>query len=112
MYTAELVLLPFKSNFFDITLCIGVLEYADLAYTVRALHELNRVLQKSGRLVLDVPNMKHPDVNTMFKLEDYLGRPNISKTRADMEKLLAPLFSIARVDDSRVMLKYFVKAKK
>ena len=46
------------------------------------------------------------------KLEEYLGRPNIPKSRAEFESLLAPLFTTIKVDDSCVMLKYFVTAKK
>ncbi len=73
--------------------------------------ELNRVLKASARLVIDIPNVEHPHVETMFKIEEYLGRPNIPKPRVDFEAVLTPLFDIVRADDSRVMLKYFLEAK-
>ena len=109
---AELATLPFDDDFFDIASVIGVLEYANLNYCKSALRELNRVLKNDSRMVVDIPNMKHSHVQTMFKLEEYLGRPNIAKSRTEFEAILAPLFMTVRVDNSRVMLKYFVKTKK
>ena len=45
-------------------------------------------------------------------LEEYLGRPNIPLSRAAPEEILRPLFSVQRIDDSRAMLKYFVRTLK
>ena len=109
---AELAALPFDENFFDIALVIGVLEYADMDYCRVALLELNRVLRNGSRIVVDIPNLGHAHIQTMFTLEEYLGRPNVPKARAQFEQVLAPLFTIAKADDSRVMLKYFLRAKK
>jgi len=109
---AEITSLPFEDNYFDIASVIGVLEYADLAYAESALVEMSRVLKPYARMAVDIPNMEHPHVKTMFKLEAFLGRPNIPKPRSKFEKMLTPLFDIKRVDDKRVMLKYFVEAIK
>ena len=109
---AELAALPFDDNFFDIASVIGVLQYADLNYCKSALRELNRVLKNGSRMVVDIPNMKHAHVQTMFKLEEYLGRPNIAKSRTEFEAILTPLFTTVKVDNSHVMMKYFVKTKK
>ena len=109
---AELTDLPFDDDFFDIASVIGVLEYADFNYCESALRELNRVLKNGSRMVVDIPNMEHAHVQTMFKLEGYLGRPNIAKSRTEFEEILAPLFATVKVDNSHVMLKYFVKTKK
>ncbi len=109
---AEVVALPFDDDFFDIAAVIGVLEYADFAYCESALRELNRVLKNGSRMVVDILNMEHAHVQIMFKLEEYLGRPNIAKSRTEYEAILAPLFETVEVDDSRVMLKYFVETKK
>ena len=106
---AELAALPFDDDFFDIASVIGVLEYADLNYCKTALQELNRILKKGARMVIDIPNMEHSHVQTMFKLEEYLGRPNIGKSRTEFEAILAPLFETVELDNSRVMLKYFVR---
>ena len=108
----EITKLPFDDSFFDIAAVIGVLEYCSFGYTKTALSELNRVLKIQSKMVLDIPNLEHPHVNTMFKLEEYLGRPNIPKSRSAFEQIMGSLFLVERVDDSRVMLKYFVKTIK
>jgi SAM-dependent methyltransferase len=112
LHVAEVADLPFETDFFDIADVIGVLEYCTLDHTERALAELNRVLKPGAKMVVDIPNLAHPLVETMFQLEDYLGRPNVPKPQAAFERLLTPLFAIDRVDDSHVMLKYFVRAIK
>ena len=110
LHVAEVAGLPFDTDFFDIADVIGVLEYCTLDYTGRALAELNRVLKPGARMVVDTPNLAHPLVETMFQLEDFLGRPNVPKPQAAFERLLTPLFAVDHVDDSHVMLKYFVRA--
>ena len=112
LYVAEIVDMPFEDNYFDIALLIGVLEYYPLEYTRMAVEEIHRVLKPSAKLVVDIANLRHAHVALMFKLEEYLRRPNVPKSRQDFEKLLKPLFSIDNVDDSKVMLKYFVRNKK
>jgi SAM-dependent methyltransferase len=112
LHIAEIVSLPYDDNFFDIADVIGVLEYCTLDYTERALVELNRVLKPDARMVVDTPNLDHPLVEAMFQLEDYLGRPNVPKTRTAFERLIASLFAVDDADESHVMLKYFVRATK
>lgn len=112
LHVAEITNLPFDDNFFDIADVIGVLEYCTLEYIQSALLELNRVLRSRAKVVLDIPNLEHPLVQTMFQLEQYLGRPNVPHPRDAFEEILKPLFSIERADDSHVMLKYFVRALK
>ena len=90
---------------------IGVLEYYSLEYTKKTLKEINRVMKPSAKLVVDIPNLTHPHVNIMFQLEAYLKRSNIPKSREDFERILKPLFLIDKVDDSKVMSKYFVRKK-
>lgn len=112
LHVAEITELPFDDDFFDIADVIGVLEYCTLEYIQSALFELNRVLKPGAKVVLDIPNLEHPLVQTMFQLEQYLGRPNIPHPRDPFEEILKPLFSIERADGSNVMLKYFVRAIK
>ncbi len=112
LHVAEVISLPFKDSFFDIAMLIGVLEYYSLEYVKKALEEMNRVLKPSAKLVVDIANLNHPHVDMMFKLEDYLKRPHIPKSREDFEKVLEPLFLIDQIDDSKVMLKYFVRNRK
>ena len=109
---AEIKELPYPDDFFDIAMVIGVFEYLHMDYSVQALKELFRVLKPGARMVLDLPNPVHPHIEIMFQLEEYLGRPNILKSRAEFEQYLTPLFSIVDIKDTHVMLKYFVKKRK
>ena len=107
---AELSSLPFEDDFFDIATMIGVFEYYPIEYIQRSLTEIHRVLKSGANVIFDIPNLSHPCVETMFKLEAYLGRPNVPTDRAAFEKIMPPLFAIHQIDDSKVMLKYFVTA--
>lgn len=112
LHVAEVAELPFDDSFFDIAAVVGVLEYCTIDQIRRALPELYRVLKPGAKVVLDIPNLNHHDVDTMFRLEEYLGRPEIAHSRVAFEEVLLPLFSVERVDDSHVMLKYFCRADK
>lgn len=109
LWVAESADLPFADCFFHLASMIGVLEYCTLPYIEKSLQELYRVLKPKARVVLDIPNLNHELCQTMFELERYLKRPNIPKERSAFEAVLNPFFSIYRVDDSQVMLKYFLK---
>ena len=111
LYNTDLANMPFDNDFFHIASAIGILEYCTLEYTERALQELRRVLKSDAKIVLDIPNLAHPYIETMFRLEEYLGRPNIPKGRAAFETLLKPAFAVDHVDDSWVMLKYSVRKR-
>lgn len=112
LYNTDIANMPFDDDSFQIAAAIGVLEYCSLKYSGRALRELHRVLKAGAKMVLDIPNLDHPYVETMFRLEEHLRRPHIPKEREALESLLEPMFRIEHVDDSRVMLKYFVRAAK
>ncbi len=108
---ADMATMPFDDGFFDIAAVIGVLEYWNLSYCRRALKELHRVLKPKARVVLDLPNLKHPDVVIMRKLEAYLGRPHATVDRDAFERMLLRNFSIDRIDDAGAMTVYFLRAK-
>jgi ubiquinone/menaquinone biosynthesis C-methylase UbiE len=112
LYVADISRLPFDDNFFDIAAVIGVLEYCKMGYIGAALMELNRVLKPESRVVLDIPNRNHPYAGDMVRLEQHLGRQSFLHSRSRFEKLMVPLFSTERVDDSRLMIKYFVRTLK
>jgi SAM-dependent methyltransferase len=111
LYNTDIANMPFHNEYFDIASAIGVLEYCTLEYTEQGLDELARVLKPGAKIVLDIPNLEHPHVGTMFSLEEYYGRPNIPKERGVFESLLQRAFTPDRVDDSLVMLKYFVRKR-
>ncbi len=112
LWVADLSDLPFDDDFFDIAAVIGVLEYYPIEYVKRAFSELHRVLKSQARVVLDIPNKEHKYIYVMVRLESYLGRPSIIHERSAFEKILKKQFFIERRDDSRVMLKYFIKTIK
>ena len=109
--TAEIIDMPYANDFFDIAMVIGVFEYLSMDYSAQAIEELYRVLKSGARMVLDLPNLVHPHIKTMFQLEEYLGRPNIPKSRDRFEQYLSPLFTIVNIKDTNVMLKYFVEKR-
>ena len=112
LYCSGLLNMPFEDEFFHIAAVIGVLEYYTLGYTERALSELHRVLRPAAKMVIDIPNLDHPYVDTMLRLENHLQRPHIPKQRRALETILTSMFMVERVDDSKVMVKYFVRGGK
>ncbi len=112
LHVGDISHMPFVDKFFDIASLIGVLQYCTLQHSRGILRELRRVLKPDARMVLDIPNLEYPYVDTMFTLERFLGRPNIPKERKDVEELLKDRFITDHVDDARVMVKYFVRVKR
>lgn len=85
LWVSDISRLPFDDNFFDIAAVIGVLQYCTLKYIKASLFELNRVLKPKAKMVLDIPNQKHPHLRIILKLEEYLGR-QISLTQEPLLK--------------------------
>lgn len=112
LQVAELALLPFEDSYFDIAAAIGVLEYCSLPYIRKSICELHRILKPQGRAVLDIPNRHHPFACDMNRLEKFMGRPNILHSRSKFELALSGYFHIDTVDDTQIMLKYFVRTAK
>ena len=55
---ADVVMLPFRSEFFDIVLCLGVLEYVDDLKI--AIRELGRVVKSDGKIIFSMMNRRSP----------------------------------------------------
>lgn len=104
--------MSFEDDFFDIAAMIGVLEYCTFEYIQQTLYEVNRVLKPGAKAVLDIPNQAHPHIGDMVELEKYLERPYFLHPGEKFEELLKKLFIIEGIDDSQVMIKYFVRAIK
>jgi ubiquinone/menaquinone biosynthesis C-methylase UbiE len=113
LFVADVAAMPFEDAFFDIAAVIGVLEYFDLEYITRALKELHRVLKPGAKMVVDMPNLPHPASEVMIQLEKYQGRTYAEHipTQEEFIKVLEPLFTINKLDDSRGMTAYFVTRK-
>ena len=112
LLVAEISNLPFDNNYFDIASAIGVLEYYELAYITQALKELNRILKRKGKLVIDMPNERHPDIHTMVEYESYLGRTrkNIPSEDEFVDELKR-FFIIDKVADAQIMIQYFARKR-
>jgi ubiquinone/menaquinone biosynthesis C-methylase UbiE len=79
---------------------------------VLTLKELNRILKKEGRLVIDMPNEKHPDINTMVEYESYLGRTRRRIIpKEEFENELTKFFMIDKIENTQIMIQYFVRKK-
>ena len=52
----SVVAIPYENGFFDQVFCLAVLDHLDYDSRIKAINELNRVLKKGGKLILDVPN--------------------------------------------------------
>jgi SAM-dependent methyltransferase len=109
---AEAAQLPFGDRFFDIAAAIGVFEYCSLRYIRRVIREMHRVMRAGARLVVDIPNREHAHVRDMARLEKFLERPIYLHFRSKFESELAAYFSLDRVDDTRVMIKFYARRLK
>jgi SAM-dependent methyltransferase len=52
----SVVTIPYDNGYFDQVFCLAVLDHLDHDRRIRAMNELNRVLKKGGKLIIDVPN--------------------------------------------------------
>ncbi|MBN2541434.1 class I SAM-dependent methyltransferase [bacterium] len=112
LWAADLAKLPFEKNFFDIASVIGVLEYCKIRYVKKVLKELRRVLNKNARMVIDNLNLKHSNIDMLFRLGKCPHDLRVYYTREAFEDILSKYFTIDDVDDSHIMVKYFVRAEK
>ena len=122
--------LPFPDASADLVLCLEVLEHIPAELRARSVSEMARVLSPGGRLILTVPHrglfaVLDPE-NMRFRLpifhrlaaqlvggagkeRGYVGQkhgvvPHHHFTRAELEALLLPHFSIARMRGRGLLL--------
>jgi len=111
VYIADAAKIPFEDGYFDICAAIGVLEYYDIPYIRRALKEISRVLKPRAKIVVDMPNLNHPEIMTMVEFEGYLGRPRHHlPTNDEFEAELKRSYFIDEIDHSRIMTSYFARS--
>ncbi|MCK5128330.1 MAG: class I SAM-dependent methyltransferase [Clostridiales bacterium] len=73
LYCASIHATPFDANYFEIGACIGVLEYFEKDFVVKAIMEAHRIINPDGKLVLDVPDMGSPEYRITMKLRSIWG---------------------------------------
>ena len=114
---------PFAESYFDIGDCIGVLEYYERDFVLKAIQEFHRIMKPDSKFVLDIPNITSPSGRTAMSIEEYMGRPDkFDMLSQEFEDMLADYFEI--IDSDRIcaesrgenymgsMYYYFLKCKK
>jgi len=114
---------PFAESYFDIGDCIGVLEYFESDFALKAIKEFHRLMKPGGKLVLDIPNIASPSGRMMMQIEEYMGRPDkFDMLPQEFEDMVKDYFEI--VDSDRIcaenrgenymgsMYYYFLRCKK
>lgn len=64
--------LPYKSKFFDIVTCCGVMDHYPIDFAKKCLIEMKRVLKNNGRIIIDFPNEKSDLIQEYVKAEPTL----------------------------------------
>lgn len=102
---------PFDSDFFDLSMAIGVFEYYELDYVHKGLQEINRALKPNAKFVLDFPNKDNSFIDMMIEMENYLSRQVFVYDKSKYDKLVRKFFKIGKVDNSSLMIKYYLENK-
>ena len=114
---------PFAESYFDIGDCVGVLEYYDRDFVLKAIQEFHRIMKPHGKFVLDIPNIISPSGRMMMLIEEYMGRPDkFDMLPQQFEDMIKDYFEIEDSDmicsknrgESYMgsMCYYFLKCKK
>jgi SAM-dependent methyltransferase len=114
---------PFAESYFDIGDCLGVLEYYERDFVLKAIQEFHRIMKPGGRFVLDISNITSPSGRMAMRIEEYMGRPDkFDMLPNEFEDMIKDYFEIVDSDmicaESRGesymghMCYYFLKCKK
>ena len=69
--TGSLTEIPFEDGFFDAVVCFETIEHIMSGDTNKALSEINRVLNKSGLLIISTPNKLVEDIaKYIFRIDN------------------------------------------
>jgi len=72
LFQADAVCLPFKENSFKQVVCINVfMNIPDEAVVDRILEEISRVVDKDGRVIIEIRNKDNPLIRIKYKLARY-----------------------------------------
>ena len=55
----DLTKTKFEDNFFDLVICLDVLEHLGFEQQELAVREMKRIMKKNGRILIAVPNLAH-----------------------------------------------------
>ena len=104
--------LAFEDSYFDRITCIGVLEYYPLQDAKILVNELCRVLKKRGKMILDIPNIKHDAFALLCRMEAFFGRElRLKISSEDLLALIPQTIFCHAMDPSQVMLRFYFEKK-
>lgn len=76
--------MPFADESFDIVLFLDVIEHLNILDHPTSLAELKRVLKKSGKLIISIPNLAHKaSRHRFYKTGELIRTANINKHPGD-----------------------------
>ncbi len=109
LYCGSMHQTPFEENFFDIGCCIGSLEYFEKCFVKECIQEMRRIIKKSGRLVLDIPNVGTKEFDITALIEKSLGREDLFNFEVvDFEQFIRPYFDIHKKKIVGPMIQYYL----
>lgn len=78
---------------------MGVLEYYDRNFILKAIQEFHRIMKPNGRFVLDIPNIASPSGRIAMLIEEYMGRPDkFDMLPHEFEDIIKDYFEIVDSD--------------
>jgi len=93
---------PFGDSCFDIGECIGVLEYYERDFVLKAIREFHRIMKPNGKFVLDIPNIQSPSGRMAMLIEECMGRPDkFDMQPREFEDMIGDYFEIEDSDRIR-----------
>jgi len=123
LYCGSIHETPFAESYFDIGDCIGVLEYFERDFVLKAIQEFHRLMKPGSKFVLDIPNIASPSGRSAMMVEEYMGRPDkFDMLPYEFEEMTKDYFEI--VDSDMICAKsrgesymgsmcyYFLRCKK
>jgi SAM-dependent methyltransferase len=112
MFLSQGLELDFKASFFHCITCIGVLEYYPPEDSRTILMELCRVLKKRGKMILDIPNIKHEAFQLLCRMEAFLNREvQLSLSPEEFLSYLPENIMCHAMDESQVMVRFYLEKK-
>jgi len=104
--------LPWRSSYFHLACCIGVVEYYPPSFAQLLLSELKRVCSPGARIFTNIPNMRHEYAREMCLIEEARGCPNFPWRRDEFERLASQAgFSVVKRLDTYLMISYILQAQ-